>query len=159
MVRKIHDRGIVFVSYLHMYNQFWMLIIAGVAATIVMTFTAKVLALIAGAQLSPERVLNRLFAYKENHITGTLLHYTTGIFFAFTYAALWSCNIGSPGFASGIIFGICNGLFAVLVWNTILLFRPVVTELSQPEYLLVIFLAHIPFSLVVHLSALAYATG
>ena len=142
-----------------MNNQVWMVVVAGVAATVVMTYTAKVLAMAGGARLSPERVLNRLFANKEKHITGTILHYTTGIIFAFTYVLLWKFHIGSPGLVSGLIFGICNGFFAVMVWRVILLFRPVVTELSQTRYLLVIFLAHIPFSLVLHLAAMARVTS
>jgi hypothetical protein len=94
---------------------------------------------------------------KQDAVTlGGAIHFTMGILFAMTYAALWSLGIGSATWWWGLIFGLVHGILVIVSLYVVLHRYPQLSEiLNGLPVMAAILLNHMVFGLVV---AIVYST-
>jgi hypothetical protein len=133
------------------------LVLAGFAGTLLMTFFMYLIGFLWGKRLDVIGFLG-LFIFKGRNdstpkgiilLAGTILHFLTGIIYAYVYSALWNADIGKPNFFFSIIFGIASGLFAILVWNILIFLNSNFLNIPVKAFTISLFFTHIIFSFVV----------
>lgn len=133
------------------------LIIAGFTGTLGMTLTMLIIGLITGKRLNVIRYLSMIiFSGKLNSIPtsfkisiAAIIHFMTGIVYAFIYAWLWSSGIGKPIFFYSIIFGIFTGVLALSVWNFLISLQTYRFNIPIKTFNTGLFISHIIFSFIV----------
>jgi hypothetical protein len=88
---------------------------------------------------------------KEAAVTlGGAIHFSVGVLFAITYAALWGLGIGSPIWYWGIIYGAVHGMLVVtLLLIAMRRYPPLTEHFNTKKVLTAILLNHIVFGIVV----------
>jgi hypothetical protein len=135
------------------------LLISGLIATSVMTLLMYLGGIISGKNLAVIHILGSMITFNTkvgggvsksflSFITGFVLHFLVGIFYAFIYAWLWSINIGKPNFINSIIFGSISGIIAIIGWNIFIKIHPKPPAIPIREYMVALFFTHIIFAVI-----------
>jgi hypothetical protein len=132
----------------------YVIVLAGVAGTALMTAFGYLFATIIDGRLKVVKVLGTMLTNQTTAnkglsesrraiITGTIVHYAVGIGFALLYNWLWQKGIGTPGIFSGILFGFVNGIIAVTIWKIFIVLHPNPPLLPIKLYLFYILIGHL----------------
>ena len=133
-------------------------ILAGIAATLLMTAFVYGIALLFNKKWKVIKVLGTMLTGEttafgglsgspKSIITGTIMHYLVGIGFAFVYLWIWRSGIVIPGIINNVLFGIAIGIVAAAVWWLFFKVHPKPPVMHLPKYLLTIATGHIVFAI------------
>jgi hypothetical protein len=132
-------------------------IVAGLAATGVMTVMMYIAPRMGMPKMDMPRMLGTMFTSKEGTATalGMVIHLMMGAIFAIIYAWLWSLGLGSATWGWGLIFGAVHGIVAAMMMPVMLRMHPRPPDMSFGGLAIVgVLMAHLIYGLVV---ALVYA--
>ncbi|MEZ2444534.1 hypothetical protein AB6805_22570 [Chitinophaga sp. RCC_12] len=133
-------------------------IAAGLFGTLLMTGALYLLTAITGKNY---KVVGVLATMVTNHttpdkgltrkpadlLTGIILHYLIGVFFAIIYFYLWQAGVGHPTLFWSIVFGLLNGIFAMGFWFTFIRLHPRPPAIPVMSYVMAVGLSHVLFSI------------
>jgi hypothetical protein len=127
---------------------------AGVIGTTIMTIFSYILSAKRKKNFKEPQLLqtmiNRMPGVKEKDIpfAGWLVHYATGVSWALLFAMLFKKRGKNITLYQEIIFGLCNGTAAIVIWKGFLSLHshPPVTD--RKEFYIQLIAAHIVFSVV-----------
>lgn len=133
-------------------------IAAGISGTLLMTGALYLLTAITGRNY---KVVGVLATMVTNHtragggltrkpadlVTGTVLHYLIGVFFAFIYFYLWDAGVGDLTIRYTIVLGILTGIFAMGFWLAFIRLHPNPPAVPVVSYVTAVGLSHVLFSI------------
>ncbi len=137
--------------------EFMIIAISGITGTILMTIFMKIASVVSGYHLHVPQILGTLITMdtqpsgKVSNKTkvlalGYVLHFAMGILFAITYLQLWQNGIGAPTGGYAFLFGLINGIFAVVIWYMLIKLHPLAPSIRLPVFLFCILIAHIIYA-------------
>ncbi|MCO6149645.1 hypothetical protein [Flavobacterium sp. NRK1] len=85
---------------------------------------------------------------KLHKIGGWIAHYVIGFFLVIVYESIWRYTPVRFGMLSGLIFGICTGLFGIFCWRAIYS-TSIHEDVSPKSYYIQLFFGHIIFAIAV----------
>ena len=136
------------------------IILAGIAGTAAMTAFMYLLSYVTRRLLKVIKILGTMLLGRtktdgslsdrlSTKVVGTLAHYTVGILFSIGYLALWESGVGDITASWGLLGGLANGLFAMLIWYFFFMVHPKPPKIALEPYLITLVFAHIVFGFVV----------
>ncbi len=93
-------------------------VISGILGTLAISMVMAAAPMMGMPKMDIVDMLSTMFG-KPNRVLGWMMHLMMGVVFALIYAFLWSIGIGSPGWISGLIFGIAHWLVVGLMMAVI----------------------------------------
>jgi hypothetical protein len=135
-------------------------ILAGLAGTAAMTTILYLLSLVTTRVMPVPRLLGTMLLGRTHPdgsmsnapatlMVGTLAHYTVGVLYAIGYLALWESGVGTITASWGLLIGLANGLFAMVIWYFFFMIHPKPPHIRLDRYLIEMVLGHVLFGFVV----------
>lgn len=135
-------------------------ILAGLAATAAMTAFLYLLSYATNHVMKVIKILGTMLLSRTQRdgslsdavgtkVVGTIANYLVGILYAIAYLALWESGVGMVTASWGLLLGVANGLFAMIIWYFFFMIHPMPPAISLRVYLITLIFAHIVFGLVV----------
>lgn len=129
-------------------------IVAGLAATAVMTMMMYAAPLMGMPKMDIAGMLGTMFVSKEKtaRVVGMAMHFMMGVVFALIYALLWSLGLGSATWWWGLIFGAVHGFGAIVMIPILMRMHPRPLEMARgPLMMAGQLMGHLVYGLVVAL--------
>ena len=135
------------------------IILAGFAGTAAMTFFFSLLSLVTHRVMHIPRVLGTMLlgrthpdgglsGSKAAKVVGIAAHYGVGILFSIGYLALWESGVGFVTASWGLLVGLGNGIFAMLIWYFFFMIHPKPPIVKLETYLITLVFGHVIFGFV-----------
>ncbi len=131
--------------------------IAGLMGTVAMSFVIYIGPLVGMPRMDLIGLLGSVFSGNRAaaRILGILLHLATGVLSGIIYGVLWSLDLFSPTWVSGLLLGLGHWVVASLMMPRILMMHPRNPTLERSMvWVFGFLLAHLVFGIV---TALTYA--
>jgi hypothetical protein len=138
-------------------------IISGIAGTFLMTLFMDAASLLTKYNFHVPGILGTMVTMETkpsgrisdsvvSKVWGYSLHYLIGIFFAVLYQNFLQAGLGSGSYGNALLFGAGAGLVAITFWYSILKLHPLAPAVHLPLYLVLIFLSHLLFAIVMNVT-------
>jgi hypothetical protein len=132
-------------------------IVAGIAATTLMTAFVLAFRIITGERINVVRILGTMLTSSTTpagrcsekpgtRVAGIIAHYSVGIFFSFVYLWLWQNEIIKTDLITTTLLGFITGLIGITVWRLYFLFHSHPPAVPLKLYLTCILFAHVIFA-------------
>ena len=134
--------------------QHWIVILAGIVGTFLMTISAEIVAGLFKAPFHVVRILATMLPFKKRveppstltYVLASTVHYLIGVIFAYVYVWLLLHWINRDLF-SATIYGATLGTIAVIVWSIFFRIHPNPPSIPLKGYLPVIWVGHVILAL------------
>jgi putative exporter of polyketide antibiotics len=131
--------------------------VAGIAATTLMTVFVLVIRLITGKQINVIRILGTMLTASTTTdgecpkkvgilAAGIIAHYAVGLFFSIVYIWLWTHRIIKTDWVTTTVLGFLTGLLAITVWRLYFSIHAHPPRVPLRLFLVCIFGAHVVFA-------------
>ncbi|MBO9702928.1 MAG: hypothetical protein J7604_22125 [Sporocytophaga sp.] len=159
MLKNLYKKVKTALKLFTVYRENKYLVRTAVDATNYMTLYMKIVSEISKKQMRVIRILGRLLTNKTHNekgvfsiaqikATGTLVHYSIGIFFLYCYHLLWKNRFTKPNLTGGVTLGLTNGLIAIAVWYVYMNLHRNPPKIDRKSYLINLVIAHIIYGTV-----------
>ncbi len=159
MFRNLYKKSKMALKLYTFYKENRYLVRTAVDATNYMTLYMKIVSEISRKQMRVIRILGRSLTNKTHNekgvislaqikVTGTVIHYSIGIFFLYCYHILWKNRITKPNLTGGLSLGLTNGLLGIAVWYLYMNLHRNPPQIDRKSYLINLVIAHIIFGTV-----------
>ncbi|HEY4650452.1 MAG TPA: hypothetical protein VIG72_03515 [Pontibacter sp.] len=134
-------------------------ILAGVAGTIAMNTVLYMLSMVTSRVLNIPQLLGTMLLGRTHpdgslseavgtRIVGLLAHFTVGALYAIGYLALWESGAGTVTATWGLLIGLGNGFFAMIIWYFFFMIHPRPPKIELERYLVTLVFSHVFFGFV-----------
>lgn len=138
------------------FIHFMITILSGIAGTVAMTCVMYLYAVITKKYTKVIHILGSMLTGDESFrnpgknslIVGFLGHFGVGVLFSFAYFLLWNWGTFRINFEDSILIGATSGVVAIIIWKGYLTLHNYPPKISQTNYFMALFLAHIIFGIV-----------
>lgn len=134
------------------------IIISGIAGTLAMTLFIEFICLLTHKPFHVIRILAYMIPFGRSvvstnarrmiYVAAVEIHYAIGVLFTFCFKQCIQSNLMEFTFSNALLFGALAGFVGIIGWRIVFAVHPEPPKIRLSQYLTVIWIGHIVFSIV-----------